>query len=598
MKNLLLPLLFIFSGLNAQDPRLAQEYFNNGEFEKASAVYQDLMIKNPNNPGFFEKYFECVLALKQYEAAEEILKKEMRKKPKEAIYHLYYGNLLNLQNQPKKADVQFAQAVEKTPPDVMGVHKIGNALIQLMRYDLAIQVYERGEKTIKPPTRFTYNLADLYRRKGDYSRMIQCYLTGLEEKSVQLQNVQQLIVNYFSEDEYREMQAQLYERIELKPDNLEFPELLMWSFVQVKDYPGAMRQAKALDRVLNENGTRVFQLAMTSYLDNDYHTAIDGFTFVRDKGPSGSFYHESYRQLLVSRRNLIVEKKDYNQSDLIQLEADYKKYLADFGRNYLSAPLIIEFAELEAKYLGKLQEAIQLLDDLIKVSYIDLHVRSRAKLDLADYYLIIGERWEATLLYSQVDKDFKEDELGEMARYKNARLSYFAGDFQWAQEQFDILKSATSRLISNDAIDLSVFIIDNLNQDTTGASLLQYAAAELKLFQNKYDSALYILSEIPFSDPEIRFLEDDVWYLQAKIFQQQLRVDEALEKYKLILEKHPEEIRADNALWEMAKIYDDQLNNSEKAKELYEKLFIDFSNSILAVEARKRYRQLRGDKLQ
>ncbi|MBK9109355.1 MAG: tetratricopeptide repeat protein [Saprospiraceae bacterium] len=598
MKYIMLPLLFLLSGLKAQDPRLAQEYFNNGEFEKASSLYQELMLKNPANPGFFEKYFECILALKQYNAGEEILKKEMRKKPKEAIYHIYYGNLLTLMDQAKKAEQQFEQAVEKTPADVMGVYKLGNAFIQLTRYDLAIKVYEQGEKIIKPPTRFTYNLAELYRKKGDFSRMVLYYLNGLEEKSVQLANVQSLIVAYFSEDQYRELQAQLYERIESKPDILEYPELLMWSFVQLKDYSGALRQAKALDRQLNENGSRVYQLAMTSYFDNDYHTAIEGFSFVRDKGPSGSFYHESCRQLLVSRRNLIVEKKDYVPSDLVKLEIDYQKYLADFGRNYLSAPLIIEFAELEARYLGKIPEAIQLLEELIKVPYIDNHIRSRAKLDLADYYLIRGERWEATLLYSQVDKDFKEDELGELARYKNARLSYFAGDFQWAQEQFDILKTATSRLISNDAIDLSVFILDNLNQDTTGVSLLQYAAAELKLFQNQYDSALLILAEIPFTDPEILFLEDDVWYLQAKIFQQQLRTDEALEKYRLILEKHPDEIRADNALWEMAKIYDYQLKNSDKAKELYEKLFIDFSNSVLAVEARKRYRQLRGDKLQ
>ncbi|MBK8954353.1 MAG: tetratricopeptide repeat protein [Saprospiraceae bacterium] len=598
MKYLVLPLLFLISAIQAQDPRLAQEYFNNGEFEKAASLYQEMLKKNPANPGFFEKYFECILALKKYDDAEEILNKEIRKRPKEALLHVFYGNLWTYKNEVKKAEQQYLLAVEKTPSDVMGVHKLGNALIQLTRYDLAIQVYEKGEKNIKPQTRFTYNLADLYRRKGDYSKMILYYLNGVEEKTVQLINVQSIIVAYFSEEEYRELQAQLYERIEAKPEIPEFSELLMWSYVQLKDYQGAMQQAKALDRQFNENGNRVFQLAMTAYLDNDYHTAISGFSYVRDKGPSNSFYHESYRQLLVSRRNLIVEKKDYSNTDLIQLESDYQKYLADFGRNYLSAPLIIEFAELEARYLGKVREAIMLLEDLIKLSYVDNHIKSKAKLNLADYYLIIGERWEATLLYSQVDKDFTEDELGEMARFKNARLSYFAGDFQWAQEQFDILKNATSRLISNDAIDLSVFILDNLNQDSTGEILLKYASAELKLFQNQYDSALWILDNISFTDPEVVFLEDDVWYLQAKIYQQQQRLDEAIEKYQKILDKHPEEIRADNALWEMAKIYDQHLNNTAKAMELYEKLFIDFSNSVQAVEARKRYRQLRGDKLQ
>jgi tetratricopeptide (TPR) repeat protein len=359
-----------------------------------------------------------------------------------------------------------------------------------------------------------------------------------------------------------------------------------------------MRQAKALDRKLNENGNRVYGIAVAAASDNDLRAAIEGYNFVKEKGPTGSFYHESNRQVLFCRRQLIVERNDYKKEDLLQLETDYQKYKDEFGSNYISAPLIIEYAELEARYLNNVNKAIQLLLDLVKSNYVEIHVKAKAKLDLGDYYLITGERWEATLLYSQVDKDFKEDELGELARFKNAKLSYFAGDFSWAQEQFDILKRATSRLISNDAIDLSVFILDNLNQDTTGESLSMYSKAELKVFQNEYDSALYILDQIPFNDPESKFLEDDVWYLQAKIYDHLKLTDTAIAKYNLILEKHKEEIRADNSLYELAKIYDYQLNNKEKAKELYEKLFMDFSNSVLAVEARKRYRVLRGDKVQ
>lgn len=190
-----------------------------------------------------------------------------------------------------------------------------------------------------------------------------------------------------------------------------------------------------------------------------------------------------------------------------------------------------------------------------------------------------------------------EDQLGESARFRNARLSYFAGDFAWAQEQFDILKQATSKLISNDAIDLSVFILDNLAKDTLGEALQLYASAELKVFQNQYDEALNILDSIQYVNVE-NTLEDDVWYLQGRIFDKQQKTKEALAKYEKILEKYKDDIRADNALWEMAKIYDYQLEDKAKAKDLYEKLFIDFSGSILAVEARKRFRTLRGDPVQ
>lgn len=592
-------LFFVFSSmLQAQDPRLAQQYFSDGEFEKAAGLYQSLYQKNPNNDSYFNRYLDCLLAMKQYDQSEDLVKKEISLRPKEVQLYVSYGNLLIRQNEEEKAEKQFELAIDKLPADVSAIHRLANSFITLAKYDLAIKTYEKGEKLMKSQVYFTYNLADLYRRKGDHQTMLKYFLDGLENNTVQLSGVQSLLITYLTPEQYKSLQASLYQRLDKNPESISLSELLLWSFIQVKDYANALRQAKALDRKLNENGNRVYNIAVASAADNDLRAAIDGYNFIKEKGASSSFYHEACRQVLFCRRQLIVEKNDYKKEDLVQLESDYQKYKDEFGSNYLSASLIIEYAELEARYLNNLDKAIQLLQEMVKSNYVEAHIKAKAKLDLGDYYLIKGERWEATLLYSQVDKDFKEDELGELARFKNAHLSYFAGDFEWAKEQFDILKRATSKLISNDAIDLSVFIIDNLNQDSTGVSLSMYSKAELKVFQNQYDSALLILDSIPFNDPDTKFLEDDVWYLQAKIYDHLKQTDVAIKKYELILEKHKEEIRADNALYELARIYDYQLNNKDKAKELYEKLFIDFSNSVLAVEARKRYRVLRGDKVQ
>lgn len=598
MRLILLLLLFATYSLCAQDPRLAQQYFDDGEYEKASVLFKSLYQKTRGSEVYFNKYIDCLIHLKNYKESEEVIKNEIKIRPKDVQLYVVYGALLEIMGEDSKAEKQYEEALDKLTADVTSIHRLGNAFVNANRYDLALATYEKGERLMQPNVFFTYNLADLYRRKGDLSTMIKYYLEGLQNKTVQLNNVQSLLIAYLGPEQFSELQSQLYQKIEQFPENNLYGELLMWSFVQMKDYSGAMRQAKALDRKLNENGNRIYTLAMTAYLDNDYRTAIDGFNHLREKGPGGSFYHEACRQSLVCQRNMIVEKKNYQSADLFNLRKDYQKYKEEFGNNYLSAALIIEYAELEARYLNNISQAIELLEELVKSPYVEIHIKAKAKLDLADYYLITGERWESTLLYSQVDKDFSEDELGEMARFKNARLSYFAGDFEWAQEQFDILKRATSRLIANDAIDLSVFIMDNLNQDTTGASLLQFSSAELKLFQNQYDSALLILDGISFSDPEIRFLEDDVWYLQAQIFHQQRNTTAAIERYEMILEKHPEEIRADNALYALARIYDHEKEDLEKAKSYYEKLFLDYSSSILAVEARKRYRQLRGDKMQ
>ena len=255
-----------------------------------------------------------------------------------------------------------------------------------------------------------------------------------------------------------------------------------------------------------------------------------------------------------------------------------------------------EFADFEALYVNELDTAIMILEELRQFGGLHPEAVAKAKLALGDYYLMNGDRWEASLLFSQVDKDFKEGQTGEYARERNARLSYYSGDFEWAQEQFKILKGATSKLISNDAIDMSVFILDNLGMDTTEVTLQLFALAELLTFQNKYEEALKYLDSINILFPE-HSLDDDVLYNKAHIFRKQRKTLEMIEMYQKIIEKYPEEIRADNAIYELAELYETKLNDPEKAKGLYEKLFLDYSSSTFAVEARKRFRMLRGDEL-
>ena len=236
------------------------------------------------------------------------------------------------------------------------------------------------------------------------------------------------------------------------------------------------------------------------------------------------------------------------------------------------------------------------MNEVINYPGINNYIKANAKLDLADYYLMSGEVWESTLLYSQVDKEFREDHLGEKARFKNAKLSYYIGDFDWAQEQFSILKSATTRLISNDAIDLSVFIMDNANLDTTFAPLALFSEAELLLFQNRVDEAFNKLDSIGLVYTD-HTLIDDVYYAKAVQYTEMGEIDKAVEYYQRIIKEYPEEIRADNAIFNLAVLYADELDDTEQAKELYQSLFIDYPDSTYSIEARKRFRILRGDNI-
>ncbi len=580
------------------DSKLAQQYYADGEFEKAGVLYEKLYQANNKNDYYFTRYMDCLLALEEFGEAEKVIKKQLKKNPKLVQLYVTYGNLYERQYKTAEAEEQYEKAIKKLPADRFHITRLANAFVNLTKYELAIQTYEKGSKLLKDDKVFAYNLGDLYRRKGDTEKMIGSYLNSLENNPSRLNSMKTLFQRYLSDDDFIELQTQLYSRIQDDDKTVAYPELLIWVFIQKKDYKNAFRQVKALDRRLKENGGRIYRLAEIAANDKDYESAIEAYDYiVAEKGHMSSFYIEAKRESLTCKRRKLVEGFDYTQEDLKILETEYESFLEEFGRRKSTATIVAELADLEAFYLNDLDKAVSLLNEMIEYRGLNRYILAKGKLSLADFYLMKGEIWESTLLYSQVDKEFKDDILGHEARFRNAKLSYYAADFQWAQAQFDILKASTSKLIANDALDLSIFIMDNLGLDTTAVPITMYSEADLLVFQNRFEDAFTKLDSLDTMFPG-HTLKDDMYYLKAQIFVKKRDYDNAIVMYQKVIDDHIEEIRADNSLFELANLYENQLQELDKAKEIYERIFIDFSGSTFAVEARKRFRKLRGDTVQ
>jgi len=605
MRSRIFPLaafIAIFFSLNinavtAQDLNLASQYYQNGEYEKAASLYGQLLERDDQNETVFNRYVECLLSLERYDECEKAIKKQLKKSPENVSLYVTYGNLYERQEKTDEAKAQYERAIQKMAPDYMSVNRLAMLFIGSAKYDYATQTYERGGQLMKDPNRFAFNLGELYRRKGDQLEMIKYYLNSIDADPGRIPTVQTLLARYLSPAEFTELQTQLYARIQ-ENDNPDFVELLAWSFVQRKDFKSALRQYKALDKRLDENGQRIFNLAGDAADAKDYETAIAAYDYlVAEKGKLNPFFFDAKREAMECRRKKITEGYDYTQEDLKLLETDYESFLAQFGKGKQTASILLQLADLEAYYINDMPKAIALLEELKQTPGIDRNMLARVKINLADCYLMHGDIWESTLLYSQVDKDFKEEQLGQEARFKNARLSYFNGDFQWSQAQFNVLKASTSKLIANDALDLSVFIMDNLNLDTTAAAISLYSAAEMLVFQNRFQEAFLKLDTLRRDFPE-HSLQDDILYLEAQIYEKKRDYPKAAALYQEVVEKYKDDIRADNSLYNLAQLYEFKMIDLEKAKTLYEKIFMDYSGSVFAVDARKRFRILRGDKMQ
>ncbi|MBK5279393.1 MAG: tetratricopeptide repeat protein, partial [Bacteroidia bacterium] len=257
-------------------------------------------------------------------------------------------------------------------------------------------------------------------------------------------------------------------------------------------------------------------------------------------------------------------------------------------------------ASLYAYYLDNQDSAVEKLNLLISNPKVSLTLKSKAKLELGDIYLLKEESWESTLLYSQVEKTQRETPVGYDAKLRNAKLSYYKGDFRLAQEHLDILKQATTREIANDAMDLSIRIKENTMSDTTGAALKEYASIELLLYQHKSEEALTKIRSLSLGNVDgkpvlVTEILDDVYWLEANLRMRQGQFLASVELLQKILEDYGEDILSDDAYFMQGEIYDLHLKNKEKAMEVYREFLNKYPGSVYAAEARKRFRNLRGD---
>jgi len=251
-------------------------------------------------------------------------------------------------------------------------------------------------------------------------------------------------------------------------------------------------------------------------------------------------------------------------------------------------------ALLQAFQLNEIEKAIETLTGMLKQQVGRHNVVAEAKMDLADIYLLNKEPWESILLYGQVERMFRDEPLGYMAKLKSAKLSYFKGDFELAQSNLDILKLATSREIANDALDLSILIKNNTVFDSTDVVMQEYANIELMLFQNQKKQALAAMDSM-LVKYNYHSIVDEVLYLQAQTELELGHIEKALLSLDKIKEAHYFEILGDDALFLMGTIYQDSLGDNETAMGLFNDLLTKFPGSIYVAEARTRFRELRGD---
>ncbi len=599
--NILILLFAIWSvGVSQKqstDSQLALQYYRNKEFRKAGDIYERLFAKT-HSKIYFDYYLDCLKELEDYSKAEKVIKKQIRKQPEDLTHYVEYGILFRLQNEKDKAIAQFTKGMDKIGKNEMQIMNLANAFLAEREFGFAEQTYLKGRK--KTVNKFYLQLARVYSYQHEYEKMTHEYINYLDENPSQIGRVearlQSLVVNDIDDNLRKILKKNLLREIQKKPDKAVFPELLIWLYIQEKEFESALVQAKALDRRRNEEGRRLIELAKTAAKNGFYSTAISGFEYVIDLGKSKKFYFKARFGLLDALYKKAVSGDLGSKEEMLNLEANYQKAIDEFGKSKQTIQILKDLAHLQAFYLDKAEQAKELLENAIKLRGISQNMLAECKLELGDILLLQNQIWDATLIYAEVEQAFKHNPLGHEAKFRAAKLAYYNGDFLYAQAQLDILKASTSKLIANDALELSLLISDNTALDTSTTALKMFADTQLLVLQNKDSLAINKLDSI------LQFfaghsLSDDIYFCKAKIMRKHRNFKEEVKYLTTLIENYGYDILADNATFRLAEIYQHEFDDKEKAMELYKKILIDFQGSILVTEARKRFRALRGDKL-
>lgn len=597
-------LILTFAGISSiqaqpsTDEQLALQFYQNKEFDKALEYYEKLYNKKSPEV-YYLPYLNCLLETKDFKKAEKIAKKQVKQNPEAPNYIVDLGTVYVKSGDEGKAQSTWESAIKAIKYDEQ-VFAVANAFLGIRQFDLAKDTYLKGRRISQNHYPYNMELAEVYKTKNDMVAMINEYLDMLELQDSYIQSVQNALQTSFGNDADQKqndlLKTELLKRISKNPDKTILSELLIWMQIQLKDWEGAFVQAKALDKRKKEEGNRVMGLAQLFAQNEAYDMAIKAYNFVIAKGPEVYYYTNARIELLNVYYQKVVTKGNYTALDLTELEKNYYSTIAELGKSPSTVPLLKNLAHLQAFYLNKTDEAKALLEEAINMPQLSPSVQADCKLELADVLLMTGDIWEASLRYSQVEKAFKYDAIGQEAKFRVARISYYTGDFAWAQTQLDVLKGATAKLIANDALQLSLTISDALAIDSNEAPLELFAMADLFAFRNMDDKALQLFDSLNKTYPN-HALADDIVYKKAQIALKHMEFEKAAGYYEEIIKNYGEDILGDDAMFKLADLNENQFKNIEKAKELYQQMLEKYPDSLYIVEARKRFRKLRGDSI-
>lgn len=590
MRKILILLICCFSlQIHAQEASLAFLYLRNGEYEKAAAIYKNLHEKNPLNSSYLTNLIASYQQLEKFNEVQSLINKRLEIRPDQHYLFVELGYNYQLQHKQDSATFFYEKALNSIEKTRNQGYLIGRSFQQNHLLDYALDAFKKAMK-VNPNSNYNLQIAAIYGEKADLENMINTYLNLVETNANYLPTSKTYIGKYITDDSENEanvfLRKLLIKRLQNNPQN-SWNQLLSWLYIQQKEYGKALIQEKALFKRDSSSLKGISDLGEIAFTNKDYTVSQNCFNYV--------IANTSDLEGQLRAKLYLLQISIETDNEISVIDKQFQQIFTEYGKSEYTIAVQLVYAEFLAFKKNEPTNAISLLKEALKLP-IDEFQKGNIKTKLADILVFTNKFSSALIYYTQVQNDLKNNSIGQTARFKIAQTSYFKGDFEWAQSQLKVLKNSTSQLIANDALDLNLLITDNTVKDSLKIALKTYAKADLLAFQNKNQQAIDTL-QIILTDFKGHPLEDEALFKQAKLLEKLDNFISAESNYLQIIALNKEDILVDDAIYYLAELYLNQLNNTEKAKAYYQKIIFEYPSSIYLVDARKKYRKLRGDAL-
>ncbi len=499
---------------------LAINFYREKSYQKAAELFQQL-YKTKKSNYYYNYLFNCLIAIRNYKQAERVVKQQKKSNPGNYRYLIDEAYVAGLSGNAKKSNKILNRIIANLPAQRNQIMQITSSLQSKGYADMAVKVFQKAK--MMPGSNYEYNfeMANAYLFSGDYDKMFDSYIRQLEQTPADVQRIKNKLQYVMKMDVNSNLSHMLKQKLlqssQQNSDNIQLAEMLLWYSLQTKDFLMAYRQAKSIDMRFGNRDEDMLELAGIAFSNYDYNISTQAYEYVKNKKNNTPYFTDSYVGYFLSVVKQVEENPNAGQKEYGELEKMGITAINTLGINNITSDIIVNLAHITAFNLSKPNEAIEMLEKALLNPAINKNKEAYLKLKLADILVANGNIWDATLLYSQVESDMKNEPIGHEAKLKNAKVFYYVGEFDWAGMRLDILKSATSKLISNDAIELSMFINNMLEEDTMGFVLRKFAGADLYIYQGKYDSAMLLLNKIE-KEPAGIYSMEYVLYNKAHLY--------------------------------------------------------------------------------